>query len=589
VASNDLAKLVVKLEAQTAQYDASLKKAAGELRKFRGEVTGSLGKVQKQFADFGKTMLRTFAVGSLTAAVYGLTRAVASSIQAGDDLAKFAAKSGLAAEAASELAHAAKMADLDLGSLETGIKKMQVSLSKAGSGSKETQQTLAALGLTFKDIKDLSPDKQFEVIAEQISRLKDPADRTRAAVELFGKSGADLLPLFEQGAEGIRKAREEAQQLGKSFSSEDLKRFQEADDAFKRLAASGSSLADIIAIKLSPAITGAVDNLTKLLSGDFDKSWLFRLLAAPPNVNLLNFIRTLTTSTKELQEVASSGPTGRTLPGLDKGKEAPGFKGIVGDLDKLKPVVVTATRVMVDFNQMLKDTETDAQSAARAYEVFKIQLTSLLNQGLLGSGAEGLAEFNKRLKEFQDAAIPEVEVTAKAKIIEGALKEVSTFAEQAARNMQDSFADFLFDPFSDGIRGMLKGFIDVLRRMVAEAAAASIFESLFKGSGGLGGFFGTLLSGIGAGVGTRASGGPVTGGNPYIVGEKGPELFVPGSSGSIVPNGMGGVVVNVGDTNINGSNLDQRQMAAVLKVHREATIAEIVTGLQRNRYRLAAT
>ena len=47
----------------------------------------------------------------------------------------------------------------------------------------------------------------------------------------------------------------------------------------------------------------------------------------------------------------------------------------------------------------------------------------------------------------------------------------------------------------------------------------------------------------------KAKGGPVTGGSPYIVGEKGPELFVPGSSGNIVPNhAMGGatnVVVNV--------------------------------------------
>ena len=37
----------------------------------------------------------------------------------------------------------------------------------------------------------------------------------------------------------------------------------------------------------------------------------------------------------------------------------------------------------------------------------------------------------------------------------------------------------------------------------------------------------------------RADGGPVTGGSPYIVGERGPEVFVPGRSGSIVPNGAG--------------------------------------------------
>src|SRR5687767_1055638 len=70
------------------------------------------------------------------AAIYGLVRSVNGAIQAGADLAKFAEKSGLAAEAASELAHAAKMADLDLGTLANGVKFMQRTLSEAASGSK---------------------------------------------------------------------------------------------------------------------------------------------------------------------------------------------------------------------------------------------------------------------------------------------------------------------------------------------------------------------------------------------------------------------------------------------------------------------
>jgi len=51
-----------------------------------------------------------------------------------------------------------------------------------------------------------------------------------------------------------------------------------------------------------------------------------------------------------------------------------------------------------------------------------------------------------------------------------------------------------------------------------------------------------------AGIAGRASGGPVMGGMPYIVGERGPELFTPGTSGSITPNGaMGGnnITINV--------------------------------------------
>lgn len=56
--------------------------------------------------------------------------------------------------------------------------------------------------------------------------------------------------------------------------------------------------------------------------------------------------------------------------------------------------------------------------------------------------------------------------------------QMSAFAEQAARNMQDAFAEFLFDPFQGGLDGMLLGLVDTLRRMASEAIAARIFESL---------------------------------------------------------------------------------------------------------------
>ena len=66
---------------------------------------------------------------------------------------------------------------------------------------------------------------------------------------------------------------------------------------------------------------------------------------------------------------------------------------------------------------------------------------------------------------------------------------------------------------------------------------------------------GGVVSGIGGLLG-RAEGGPVTGGQPYIVGERGPELFTPGSSGNITPNHeMGGQVITM---NINVSGVTDR-------------------------------
>jgi hypothetical protein len=66
---------------------------------------------------------------------------------------------------------------------------------------------------------------------------------------------------------------------------------------------------------------------------------------------------------------------------------------------------------------------------------------------------------------------------------EKTLDTMDEFTKQAARNMQDAFADFLFDPFKDGLDGMLKGFGTMLQRMIAEAVAADLAKRIMGPSG----------------------------------------------------------------------------------------------------------
>ena len=109
--------------------------------------------------------------------------------------------------------------------------------------------------------------------------------------------------------------------------------------------------------------------------------------------------------------------------------------------------------------------------------------------------------------------------------------DMTQFGIQAARNLQTAFADFLFDPFEDGLDGMLIGFAKVLQRMVAEAASKQVLQALFGASGdifGGGGLFGSVASGIGGFLGF-ASGGDHAGGF-RIVGEHGAELEATGAS-----------------------------------------------------------
>jgi phage-related minor tail protein len=96
---------------------------------------------------------------------------------------------------------------------------------------------------------------------------------------------------------------------------------------------------------------------------------------------------------------------------------------------------------------------------------------------------------------------------------------------------------------------------------------AGIIDQIASAVGGLFGGIGDLMIGNFGGIPGRAEGGPVAANRPYIVGERGPELFVPNSSGSIVPNGAatGGtsITINMGGVSVRNDN-DIRRLSEEL-------------------------
>jgi hypothetical protein len=153
-------------------------------------------------------------------------------------------------------------------------------------------------------------------------------------------------------------------------------------------------------------------------------------------------------------------------------------------------------------------------------------------------------------------------------------KHVDQFAQRGAQNIQDALGQGLADMLNGNFDEIGKNFGNMIKRMAAEAAAAQLSRALFGDmvQGGSGsGLFGAALGGLGAALGfggstgysaaqmssldglitglsgARAAGGPVGADGTYLVGERGPELFTPSSSGTIVPNhelgGGGGISV----------------------------------------------
>lgn len=154
------------------------------------------------------------------------------------------------------------------------------------------------------------------------------------------------------------------------------------------------------------------------------------------------------------------------------------------------------------------------------------------------------------------------------------LAEVNTFAQEAGKNIQDALGDSLLASMEGNTASIGRIWGDMLKRMAAQAAAAQLGKWLLGGdygkTGNIGGAAGELFNWLGSFGGARASGGPVRAGRPYLVGERGPEIVVPKTAGTVLPNGVapgggaGGGTFNVivqGDASENTIRLVQGALA----------------------------
>lgn len=164
-----------------------------------------------------------------------------------------------------------------------------------------------------------------------------------------------------------------------------------------------------------------------------------------------------------------------------------------------------------------------------------------------------------------------------------ATDDLSEFAVQAARNMQDAMAEFLFEPFKDGVDGMLKSFGTMVQKLIANAVAADLAKRLFGKAGGgegdgllgaglnwLGDLFKNAAGGVYASPGLSSYSGSIVSRPtlfPFasgvgLMGEAGAEAILPlkrGSDGKLGVSAGGGHTFNV---YVNGTNAPDVRRAA---------------------------
>jgi len=142
-----------------------------------------------------------------SAVVAGLGAIVKKSIDAGDELFNLQAKTGVAASALIGIGNAAKLADVNTATLGKGLTKLNVNLVKAAEGNEDLARKFKSLGVSVKDANGqvVPADKALKQIADRFADTPDGAQKAAAAVALFGKAGADLIPLLNEGGASFDK------------------------------------------------------------------------------------------------------------------------------------------------------------------------------------------------------------------------------------------------------------------------------------------------------------------------------------------------------------------------------------------------
>ena len=254
-----LARLVVKLSAESAEFQSNLQKAAKDSKSFEQQASESFKKAAVAAAAMGA------AVAAATAVI------VKNNLQSIDTLAKTSDRLGITTQKLAGLRHAAELTGAGAEAMDKGLRGMNMRLGQASAGLGEAKKWIDNLGLSADQLLQMAPDQAFERIADKIKGLGTQSEKTAAAAAIFGEEGIRLINTMELGAGGLREAAKEAEHLGMTLTRVDAAKVEAANDSMARAKGAIGGMGQTLAVNLAPYIEAAANALVRIAkeSGGF--------------------------------------------------------------------------------------------------------------------------------------------------------------------------------------------------------------------------------------------------------------------------------------------------------------------------------
>jgi hypothetical protein len=221
------------------------------------DLEKSVGRAQGAISTFAKTAAASLA-GALSVGMF--VAAGRAALNFADDIGKMAQKVGMSTEALSKLTYAAKLADVSMQELQVGVQQLSKNMEAGSEG-------LAALGISATDSAGnlRSTAEVFADVADAFAGMEDGAGKTAIAMNIFGRSGAQLIPLLNSGRRGLNEMGDEAQRLGVVISGDAARAAETFNDNITRLQEAMNGISQEVMRDLLPSLVSLTEALLEMV------------------------------------------------------------------------------------------------------------------------------------------------------------------------------------------------------------------------------------------------------------------------------------------------------------------------------------
>lgn len=237
--------------------------------------------------------------------VRGIGEIIKQSVDLGMEIGHLSKQTGISTENLSVLKHAADVTGVGFETLTKGFKKFSEELFEYEHGGREAKQVFDELGVSQKDLNKSGGDvyKMLGLIADKIKDMPDGWQKNAVATQLFGRAGQELIPVLNEGSEGIEGLRSEAEDLGLVLDQKTIRQMEEMHKQAIDMQGALQGLSLEITSDLAPAFEYLAKSMTQSSQAfSLSKSgWLKEAMGNA--LSDLDFLRgPLPTVAKQLQD-----------------------------------------------------------------------------------------------------------------------------------------------------------------------------------------------------------------------------------------------------------------------------------------------